>query len=296
MCSVAEFSKHETDLYPNPDIYEHFIFPFLMHHNTSDPQCVSSANSSAEWLIKNFGVYSTFPSITDFYKLNPYFSGLEVLPLLSPKQIAGMLLSPLPTPPEKDVVIDRVFDFLFESPEDARLPEVLHELLYLINKVNPPCDVYRQIFERLYGAIPDLPRDVEPFIWSYIDQLLNVAPEDFLLCHDGSINSSSSLLMLGSLVVGIPSKTFGSISGSQLLTASKDPSFLEHITTASSIVQQTFVTQIISVNTNSEMIIQNVPDELASEIPRALLLGLSGNSSVLTTLNKKKWKRQQCKL
>lgn len=60
---------------------------------------------------------------------------LEVLPLLSPKQIAGMLLLPLPTPPEKDIVIDRVFDFLFESPEDARLPEVLHELLYLINKV-----------------------------------------------------------------------------------------------------------------------------------------------------------------
>ncbi|KAK5926100.1 hypothetical protein CgunFtcFv8_021697 [Champsocephalus gunnari] len=172
----------------------HFIFPFLMHHNTSDPQCVSSANGSAEWLIKNFGVYSRFPSITDFYKLNPYFSGLEVLPLLSPKQIAGMLLLPLPTPPEKDVVIDRVFDFLFESPEDARLPEVLRELLYLINKVNPPCDVYRQIFERLYGAIPDLPRDVEPFIWSYIDQLINVAPEECvpqnLTCPDIKYNST----------------------------------------------------------------------------------------------------------
>ncbi|KAK1886019.1 Mesothelin-like protein [Dissostichus eleginoides] len=186
---VAEFSKHETDMYPNRDIYEHFIFPFLMHHNTSDPQCVSSANSSAEWLMKNFGVYSRFSSITDFYKLNPW----RFFPL-SPKQIAGMLLLPLPTPPEKDVVIDRVFDFLFESPEDARLPEVLHELLYLIDKVNPPCDVYRQIFERLYGAIPDLPRDVEPFIWSYIDQLINVAPEECvpqnLTCPDIKYNST----------------------------------------------------------------------------------------------------------
>ncbi|KAF3852602.1 hypothetical protein F7725_005957 [Dissostichus mawsoni] len=56
-------------------------------------------------------------------KMVPLLPNLEVLPLLSPKQIAGMLLLPLPTPPEKDVVIDRVFDFLFESPEDARLPE-----------------------------------------------------------------------------------------------------------------------------------------------------------------------------
>lgn len=53
------------------------------------------------------------------------------------------------------------------------------------------------------------------------------------------------------------------------------------------------LTQIISVNSNSETIIQNVPDELATEIPRALLLGFSSSNTVVTRLNKKKWKRQQ---
>lgn len=52
-------------------------------------------------------------------------------------------------------------------------------------------------------------------------------------------------------------------------------------------------TQIISVNNNSDTIIDNIPDELATEIPRALLLGFSNNGIVIEKLNKKKWKRQQ---
>lgn len=60
---------------------------------------------------------------------------LEVLHLLSPNQTAQLLLLPLPTPPEKDVVINRVFDFLFESPEDRRLSEVLSSLVQLAREV-----------------------------------------------------------------------------------------------------------------------------------------------------------------
>ncbi|XP_059180401.1 uncharacterized protein LOC131958981 [Centropristis striata] len=110
------------------------------------------------------------------------------------------------------------------------------------------------------------------------------------------INSSSSLLMLGSLVMGVPAKTFTSISASQLLVVSKNPSFLGHITTAPTVVQETFVTKIISMDSNSEMIIQNVPDEMATQIPRALLLGFSNNKKVITKLNQKRWKQQQVEL
>lgn len=47
------------------------------------------------------------------------------------------------------------------------------------------------------------------------------------------------------------------------------------------------------MNSNGEAIVENVPDEMATEIPRALLLGFSGDSEVITKLNQKKWKRQQ---
>ncbi|XP_071382779.1 uncharacterized protein mslnb [Centroberyx affinis] len=185
---VAELSKHmlhmDHDQMYSHMIYEHFIYPFLLHHNTSDPQCVSSANHSADWLEKNFGFFSVFASVRDFYRLNPNFSGLEVLHLLSPKQTAELLVLPLPTPPEKEVVIHRVFDYLTESPEERRFLEVLHHLVQLVKEVRPPCGVYKLIFERLYGAIPSLPQEIEPATWAQIDHLINVAPED---CLPGNI-------------------------------------------------------------------------------------------------------------
>ncbi|XP_039670200.1 uncharacterized protein LOC120567316 [Perca fluviatilis] len=170
---VAEFGKHEPSVYPNYQIYQLFIRPFLLHDLSPVPRCFSSNQS--EWLLNNFGVYSSIIRITDFYKLNSNFSGLEVLPLLSPSQIADLLILPLPTPPEKDVVIDRVFDFLLESPEYMKLPEVLSSLLQHIDKI--PCDVFKHIFERLYGAIPLLPPDLEPVIWDNINMLINQAPD-----------------------------------------------------------------------------------------------------------------------
>ncbi|XP_074538623.1 uncharacterized protein LOC141800059 [Halichoeres trimaculatus] len=177
---VAALSKELSFMHVDPmhshNIYRHFIFPFLLHPNTSDPQCVNSANGSAEWLQENFGDFSRFPSITDFYMLNPTFSGLEVLHLLTPKQTAELLLVALPVPPEKNVVIDSVFHFLLGSPED--LPEVLHHLVELAEEANVSCRVYKQIFERLYEAIPSVPPHLEPVTWATINDLIDIAPRE----------------------------------------------------------------------------------------------------------------------
>lgn len=51
--------------------------------------------------------------------------------------------------------------------------------------------------------------------------------------------------------------------------------------------------QIISVNPSSVQVIQNVPNDLATEIPRSLLVGFSSSNDVITILNRKEWKRQQ---
>uniref|UniRef100_M3ZMI7 Mesothelin a n=1 Tax=Xiphophorus maculatus TaxID=8083 RepID=M3ZMI7_XIPMA len=47
---------------------------------------------------------------------------------------------------------------------------------------------------------------------------------------------------------------------------------------APNIVQQIFVTQILSVNSTGEAIIQNVPDEMATEIPRVFLQSFTAGS------------------
>ncbi|XP_077379774.1 uncharacterized protein LOC144020309 [Festucalex cinctus] len=123
------------------NIYTHFIYAFLRRHNMSDP-CFS-ANNSDEWLWKNFGSFSQVANITDFYDLNPYFSGLDVLDRLTLRQTAQLMLLPLPTPPEKDVVIRQVFDYLLESPRERSLQEVLHELILVATEVQPPCEVFK---------------------------------------------------------------------------------------------------------------------------------------------------------
>lgn len=43
-----------------------------------DPRCLSSADNSAEWLLDNFGFFSSFASMADFYRLNLNFSGVNV--------------------------------------------------------------------------------------------------------------------------------------------------------------------------------------------------------------------------
>ncbi|XP_039469157.1 uncharacterized protein LOC116314637 [Oreochromis aureus] len=177
---VAALSERMNFLDADPmyssNIYEYFIYPFLLNHNTSDPQCVSAANNSAEWLQLNFGFFSSFASIIDFYTLNPYFSGLEALDLLTPNQTVELLLLTLPTPPEKDIVISQVFNFLTESPAARKYPEVLSALVRLAGKINPSCDIYKQIFTQLYTAIPSLPPEMEPVTWATIEALINIAP------------------------------------------------------------------------------------------------------------------------
>lgn len=68
-----------------------------MHTFVADPQCVSTANSSSQWLKENFGFFSRFASVLDFYKLNRNFSGVnENQPLdfntLTPTPISPVLL------------------------------------------------------------------------------------------------------------------------------------------------------------------------------------------------------------
>ncbi|XP_032418222.1 uncharacterized protein mslnb isoform X11 [Xiphophorus hellerii] len=183
----------DADMMYSHNIYRYFIYSFL-NHNATEPQCISSANQSAEWVNLNFGFFSSFASVIDFYQLNPNFSALEALQVLTPKQLAEMLLLPLPGPTDKDTVINAVFDFLLESPEDRKFTDVLHFVVQLAEEANPPCSVYQLIFERMYGALTMIPPDLEPVIWARIDDLMGIAPAECVpaevTCQDTQINST----------------------------------------------------------------------------------------------------------
>ncbi|XP_045566786.1 uncharacterized protein isoform X6 [Salmo salar] len=158
-------------------IYKQFLLPFLLNHNSSDPQCISSASSSADWLIKNFGGFSAFAPLRDFYDLNGNFSALSALEVLSPKQTAELVVLPLPGLPGKAVIINTVFDYLTESPKERKLPDFLYHLIRLSAEITMPCKSYKIIFERLYQAVSSVPPEMEPVVWANIDNLMQTAPE-----------------------------------------------------------------------------------------------------------------------
>ncbi|XP_073697950.1 mesothelin-like protein [Garra rufa] len=110
------------------------------------------------------------------------------------------------------------------------------------------------------------------------------------------INSVASLQNLGSLIIGVQSSVISLISGNIFLEAMKSELLLTNIIGAPVIVQQTVVNQIISVNSSSDGIITNVPDVMATEIPRVFLLGVSSSSAAAQTVNQKKWKHEQAVL
>uniref|UniRef100_A0A8C9UY59 Mesothelin-like protein-like n=1 Tax=Scleropages formosus TaxID=113540 RepID=A0A8C9UY59_SCLFO len=99
-------------------------------------------------------------------------------------------------------------------------------------------------------------------------------------------------MSLGTLITGVPSAAINSISSSELLAASKSQQFITNIIQAPEIVQQTFVSKIISLNQDPNTVIDNVPAQLAVEIPR-VLLSFSKESVQVDTINNKTWSQEQ---
>ncbi|XP_068178769.1 uncharacterized protein [Antennarius striatus] len=183
---VAELSSHFTSMGSNwrtgSDIYQFFIYNFLRHHNTGDPQCVSSARNSTEWLMKNFGYFARFARVNDFYSLNPNFSGLEVLPILTIDMTTELLLTSLLTPPEKAVLIDGMLDYYLESVDERRLVFFLRILAYTSQHTTTTltCRDYQQIISRLYKATPSLSFGIQPDFLSALDNLVGNTPQECL--------------------------------------------------------------------------------------------------------------------
>ncbi|XP_069544254.1 uncharacterized protein [Brachyistius frenatus] len=106
------------------------------------------------------------------------------------------------------------------------------------------------------------------------------------------INSGASLESLGTLVSGVSSQLIADIPASELLSVSSSATFLPNMLTASTVVQQTFVQKIISVDTNPSKVVLNVPDAMATEIPPSLLV-FSQQTVDISVMNKKTWTQDQ---
>ncbi|XP_052341753.1 uncharacterized protein LOC118373719 [Oncorhynchus keta] len=106
------------------------------------------------------------------------------------------------------------------------------------------------------------------------------------------IDTASSLMSLGTLVAGVPSAAIASIPATELLTASQSSVFITNMLAAPQIVQETYVNKIIAINQSPNALVVNVPDAMATLIPRALLT-FSQEPVDVQAINRKAWKQEQ---
>nr|XP_046269032.1 uncharacterized protein LOC124071969 [Scatophagus argus]XP_046269033.1 uncharacterized protein LOC124071969 [Scatophagus argus] len=106
------------------------------------------------------------------------------------------------------------------------------------------------------------------------------------------INKGSSLESLGTLLAGVPSESMEKIPASELLSISLSSTFVSNMLAAPTVVQQTFIKKIISLDSSPAKVVVNVPDVLAAEIPPSMLV-FSEDTVDISVINRKKWTRDQ---
>ncbi|KAK1164986.1 hypothetical protein AOXY_G15435 [Acipenser oxyrinchus oxyrinchus] len=109
------------------------------------------------------------------------------------------------------------------------------------------------------------------------------------------LDSANSITSLGTLVQGLPSTTVESVSPEVAVSAAKDPAFVQNIIRGPEVVQQIFVNKIITASAVPSVMLQNIPNEMAGQIPLRLLT-FSGNTFNLEQIKNKQWKKEQASL
>ncbi|XP_049325839.1 serine-rich adhesin for platelets isoform X10 [Astyanax mexicanus] len=103
-------------------IFAYFIIPFL-----SGQSCVQSVSSDSDWLVKNFGQFRSFASLSDFINLKSDFNGVNAAAVLSPSQLAGLCSEPsrLRGPQDVNTVMAAINPNQFASFFNILTPNIL---------------------------------------------------------------------------------------------------------------------------------------------------------------------------
>ncbi|XP_076144404.1 uncharacterized protein LOC143126819 [Alosa pseudoharengus] len=181
---LQAFSKQLPHMSPaqTDAVFSHFITPFLSRTSA----CVS--NNSAIWLQSNLGPFSVLANTSVLLQLNDLFKPLEALAVLSPGQVAELMVAPLPGLSDKEVVINTVFDYLAAAPADNKLPEVLQSLVTLSAQAGViPCSSYKVMFNRMDLLIPVVTVALETAITAAKTTLLTRVPPGCVI-YSGECN------------------------------------------------------------------------------------------------------------
>ncbi|XP_037399293.1 uncharacterized protein LOC108433603 isoform X3 [Pygocentrus nattereri] len=313
-----------ADVYSSIKAYLNSIDGSPQCYNSSDPLLNSTA-----WFANNIGFFITFISLTDLQsfvsdsQISVFLSNPENLQLFNNSRVAANVttyygtqlfiqnpnFSPLSLP---GVLLCGAPGSAFVSLKGADSQTILDSIKKSCQRISPevtaalvanfPTLTANTIQSlgnqsvsltegQISAASPSVINSTLPVL-SFITgwnqgQVNNIIQS---ITNAGfSINSGSSLVTLGTLIAGVPSAAISSISSTELLTVSQNPTFIINVLSAPVILQETYVQKIVSVDQTK--VVENVPDALAGYIPPVLLS--SPTSVNVTLINKKSWRPEQ---
>ncbi|XP_058236849.1 uncharacterized protein LOC131347029 [Hemibagrus wyckioides] len=320
--SATDFTP--ADVYSSIKVYLNSSDGSPRCYNSSDPLLNSTA-----WFADNIGFFITFITLTDLQsflsdsKIGVFLENSENLQLFSNSKISASVTEYYTT---QLYIQNPNFNplrlpggLLCEAPSSAFVPLGDADSQTILLNINKSCnEINREVTVTLVEKFPTLSASTIQLlgsqsvgltagqissappnvIYSALSILSNINSWDqgqasaliqSIISAGFKINSTSSLLSLGTLIEGVPSAAISSIPSSQLLTLSHNPSFINNILSAPVILQETFAQQVISADQTK--VIENVPDSLVMYIPVALLSSLS--SIDVSLINNKSWSHEQ---
>ncbi|KAF5887660.1 mesothelin-like protein [Clarias magur] len=292
--------------------------------NSSDPLLNSTA-----WFADNIGFFITFISVSDIHSFlsenmtSEFLENSENLQLFNNSGIAGIVLeyytkeldtrnpdfSPLRLPAELLCHSpSSMFDALGDSDVQAILrsinnyctgisPEVTAVLVAKFPNISASTiqSLGSQCVGLTVGQILSAPANA---IISSLSTLSNIGGWDqgqvnalvqSIINAGFNISTASTLVSLGTLISGVPSATISNIPYSEILSLSQNPTFIDNILSAPTVLQETFVQKIISVD--QPEVIAIVPGALVTYIPLVLLTSLSSEN--ISLINTQSWSHEQ---
>ncbi|TRZ04294.1 hypothetical protein DNTS_003240 [Danionella cerebrum] len=162
--------------------------------------CTLPFINSVDFIVKNFGSFSSSAMLQYFSSLNGHFSAVEALPVLTLAQLDELVFSPPARPEERANILTRVFDFLLQTPNREKLKSFLPNLQTEARKANFSCENYKVIFDRIDQTLSSASPNQTEDLLMIRDEIMMIPP-DGIDCTLPFINSVDFIV-----------KNFGSFS------------------------------------------------------------------------------------
>ncbi|RXN16099.1 hypothetical protein ROHU_027707 [Labeo rohita] len=155
-----------------------FILPFLFKNQNTGVGCTLPFNNSVDFILQNFGNFSTLALLQDFSTFSRNFSAVDALPVLTLAQLGELVFSPPARPEDRGNILTRVFDFLLQSSNRDKLKGFIPSLQTQARKANFSCENYRVIFDRMDQALSPLAPNQTEALLTIRDSVMMIPPDE----------------------------------------------------------------------------------------------------------------------